>query len=547
VRPLRRPSRSTTERLAAAVATGLLAAASRPPIDLGPLACVALVPLFLAWRNRCPRAAAGYAFVAGVVYYAFVCSWIWYFGAVAIVPFVAACAAYWAAAAWLVAWLHGRGYSNPFLTAAVWVCADALVARWPLGGLSWGELGYAFHNVAPARAVASVGGLTLVTFLAVALNGIVADAIVAARRRDVLGRSARLAAGMAVISIVVVGSTVTQARPHVSSYLRVALVQGNDKNRELTDAELQAHYLPASHFALAANIRDPVDLVIFPESSMDADPRTDPYVHDRLVAVAKAHNAYVLANASVDADPSGTKADNLDVLFSPQGDVIGTYSKRNLVPFGEYVPFRSELQPVISELSKVPRDFIRGKGPGLFEVANTRIATVICFESAFGYQIRPLVHDGAGVLVVSTNNRSYRRSANSAQHVAIGQMRAAETGRPVVQAAISGITAVIDADGNVHDTTHLFDRTVVDTTIAATTGQTPYVRYGEWATIAAIGVVALIVVVALARRRRRRPSVDLTAEDVVSVESRLEHYGNPGTIDSNGDGEPAPAKADYDV
>ena len=91
--------------------------------------------------------------------------------------------------------------------------------------------------------------------------------------------------------------------------------------------------------------------------------------------------------------------------------------------------------------------------PGLFDVAGHKIATVICFESAFGYQVRPLVHDGAQVIVVSTNNRSYERSANSAQHVAIGQMRAAETGRPVVQAAISGISAIIDANGVVHERT----------------------------------------------------------------------------------------------
>src|SRR4029078_12244450 len=135
-----------------------------------------------------------------------------------------------------------------------------------------------------------------------------------------------------------------------------------------------------------------------------------------------------------------------------------------------------------SALQQVPRDYEPGPAPGLFGVAGVRIGTLICFESAFGYQVRPLVRKGAHVIVVSTNNRSYRRSANSAQHVAFGQMRAAETGRPVVHAAISGITAVIDADGNVHDRTGLFDRALVETTIATTSGQTPYVRYGEWVT-----------------------------------------------------------------
>lgn len=517
---MKRPRPATVARVAAAFASGALLAISRPPVDLGPVACVALVPLFIAWRGRTPRAAAGLAFVAGVVYYGTLCAWIWYFGAIAIVPFSAAVASYWAAAGALVAWLAQRRIASPWLTAAVWVCADALVARWPFGGFSWGEIGYAFHDLAPARAVAGVGGVSLLTFLAVALNALLADLF---RERSSLGAYVRSHAGIAVVATVVVTATVTRADPHVVGPLHVALIQGNDKDRELTPAEIDARYLPASHFALARQVTDPVDLIVFPESSMDADPRTDPYVRSNLAAVARAHHAWVLANASVDAPPDGHKLLNLDVLFDPAGRVQGTYSKRHLVPFGESVPFRDALQHVVSELQRVPRDFQPGHAPGLFDVAGVRIGTLICFESAFGYQVRPLVRDGAQVIVVSTNNRSYRRSANSAQHVAIGQIRAAETGRPVVQAAISGITAVIDADGVVHDRTHLFDRTVVQTTVEATSGETPYVRYGEWVIQASLVAVAIAVACALAiARARRKTSLDSGSElEPAPIDSKI--------------------------
>src|SRR5205807_992723 len=89
-------------------------------------------------------------------------------------------------------------------------------------------------------------------------------------------------------------------------------------------------------------------------------------------------------------------------------------------------------------------------------LAGHRIATVICFESAFGYQVRPLVRDGAQLIVLSTNNRSYRRSANSQQHVAISQIRAAETGRAVLHSAVSGETAVVDDRGTLLSHTALF-------------------------------------------------------------------------------------------
>ena len=526
-------SRSTAARLGAAVVTGLLLAAARPPLDLGPLACVAFVPLFVAWRDRGPRAAAGYAFVAGIAYHAWLMSWTWYFGTVAIVPLVLVLAAYWAAAGAIVGWLDRRHVASPFVVAAIWVLAEALVARWPFGGFSWGEVGYAFHNVVAGRALASDGGVPLVSFFAVACNGFLADAFFAFRSRRITDRRhwALLGAGLATVVVLPVLAVVARSEPHPAGSLRVAIVQGNNLDRDLTPAEVQERYLPRSHFALAKEIRDPVNLIVFPESSMDADPRSDPFLRDNLTAVARRNDAWVLANAVADAPasgghPAGTKALNLDVLYRPDGSVEGTYAKRHLVPFGEYIPFRSLLQGRISAINQVPRDFEPGHSPGLFEVDGHRIATIICFESAFGYQVRPLVRDGAQVIVVSTNNRSYERSANSAQHVAIGQMRAAETGRPVVQAAISGISAVIDADGRVTTRTGLFERTLLEATVTATTGETPYVRYGEWAILLSAMILVGAVIVAMRRNRRARSleSARVVGDEKISADNRIAEY-----------------------
>src|SRR4029077_14748259 len=144
-----------------------------------------------------------YAFVAAAAYYALLMSWSWYFGAIAIVPLVAALGAYWAGAGAALGWLRGRGIANPFLTAAVWVLAEATVARVPLGGFSWGEVGFAFHDVGVGRALASDGGVELVTFFAVALNAFLADALVAAWNRGAVSQWtwARLGAGLATVLV----------------------------------------------------------------------------------------------------------------------------------------------------------------------------------------------------------------------------------------------------------------------------------------------------------------------------------------------------------
>src|SRR5207244_10668441 len=90
-----------------------------------------------------------------------------------------------------------------------------------------------------------------------------------------------------------------------------------------------------------------------------------------------------------------------------------------------------------------------------------RVGALSCSEPAFAPLPRPYARRGAAAILVPTTNRSYRRSANSAQHLAIGQFRAAETGRPLLQAAISGISAVVDHTGRVRSRTRLFDPTVL--------------------------------------------------------------------------------------
>jgi apolipoprotein N-acyltransferase len=135
----------------------------------------------------------------------------------------------------------------------------------------------------------------------------------------------------------------------------------------------------------------------------------------------------------------------------------------------------------------------------MFRVAGHPLGSVICFESAFGPLVRDYVRDGAQLIVVSTNNRSYQRSGNTEQHLALGQMRAAETGRAVLQASVSGISAVIDPDGSVHDRTKLFESAVVTAAVPTSTGETLYVRFGDWVVL--LSALALVAVTVVAVRR----------------------------------------------
>ena len=393
----------------------------------------------------------------GVGFFGVLLEWTRYFGAVAIAPLVILEAAFIAGTGVLVALFAKRGVRSPWVIAAAWVLVEGLRGRWPLGGLPWGEVGVALHNLAPARALSTVGGVPLVSFLVVAVNAFLLDAICTARTRGNATTTRRrlqwCVAGLVAIAAATFVADVTRYEPRPTGHLRFALLQGNDQNRTLTPTEIGSQYLTEQHLALASTLHGRYDLIVFPEAALDTDPEVDPTLRAKLVALARQHHAVVLVNAR-HRDAKGDLL-NANLAYDADGHLQGIYAKEHLVPFGEYVPWRDQLS-FISELQQVPYDFTPGHHRVMFRAGGHRFATVICFESGFAPLVRENVRDGAELIVVTTNNRSYRRSGLAAQHLALSQMRAAETARPVLHASISGITGVIDADGDVHDTSELF-------------------------------------------------------------------------------------------
>lgn len=483
----------------AAAVSGLLLAAAFPTLDWGPLALVALVPLLWAWRRAGPARGALYGFISGVACFGVVLWWSVYFGAVAIVPFVAVEAAYWAGTGAVVGALGRRGVRSPWIVACAWVVFEALRSRWPFGGFSWAQVGVALHDFPVARALASWGGVPLVTFVVVLINGLLLQLALRARGREgSSGRLAVTAATLVALIVVVTLAGVFAYEPTKTGSIKFALLQGNDQDRRLTEAEIDSGYLTHKHLDLARKLRGKYDVIVFPESSLETDPEVDFQLKAELTALARRHHSAIIANVIDETTPG--KRYNANRFYDATGRLRGTYAKQHLVPFGEYVPFRDELT-FVSELQQIPEDLDPGHVTKIFRIGGRPVGTVICFESAFVPLMRDSVRKGAEAVVVTTNNRSYRRSPNSAQHVALSQMSAAAIGRPVLHASISGITAVIDADGDVHQSTELFKNAVVTGRITTVRGETPFVRFGDWVEWASL--VALLGAVALAVFRPR--------------------------------------------
>jgi apolipoprotein N-acyltransferase len=200
-------------------------------------------------------------------------------------------------------------------------------------------------------------------------------------------------------------------------------------------------------------------------------------------------------------DPGGYQRTS-ELVFGSDGSQIGRYDKVHLVPFGEYVPWRSRLDR-ISATRQIPVD--RTPGTSVHTVAAPGLppfGTPICFENSFPALPRAFVRDGATFLVVPVNNASYDFTAASDQHLQMSRMRAVETGRWVVDAAVSGVSASIDTHGRVLARAGLFQPGILRAPIRTSTATTGYVRWGDWVPILAL---ILVVIAFLAPRRRSHP------------------------------------------
>jgi apolipoprotein N-acyltransferase len=159
--------------------------------------------------------------------------------------------------------------------------------------------------------------------------------------------------------------------------------------------------------------------------------------------------AYLLAGGSRSAGP--TAWDNYNILFAPNGAILGEYLKRHPVPFGEFVPLRNLLR-FVPQLSQVPRDLRRGEGPVVFTLAlgdySFRLGSVISFEGAFPRYVRSEVRAGAQVLVVATNEGSFGRGPASDQLLQMVRLNSAAVGVDVVHAAVTGHSTFVYADGS---------------------------------------------------------------------------------------------------
>ncbi|WP_030177655.1 apolipoprotein N-acyltransferase [Streptomyces sp. NRRL S-813] len=398
-----------------------------------------------------------------------------------------------------------------------WLAVE-LVRSWQGLGGPWGMLGASQWQVAPALRLASVGGVWLLSFLVVAVN--VAVAVLVAVRAARVPALAGLVATAAATS----AAWVWAPRPGVDGHVRIAVVQpglvdGTESGQRRFDREEQlTRSLVGQH----------VDLVVWGESSVGFDLTERPDLARRIAALSREVGADVLVNVDARrADRPGIFKSS--VLVGPNGPTGDRYDKMRLVPFGEYIPARSVLGWATSVGKAAGEDRRRGSEQVVMDVGHgLRVGPLVCFETAFPDMSRHLARDGAGVLLAQSSTSTFQHSWAPEQHASLGALRAAETGRPMVHATLTGVSAVYGPSGQRvgpwlgtdASTTEVYD-------VPTAHGVTPYVRYGDWPVHAALLVLAAFCATQGARALRPRRSAPApSAPPVRTVRASPARHGH---------------------
>ncbi|MFJ6084578.1 apolipoprotein N-acyltransferase [Streptomyces sp. NPDC092369] len=387
----------------------------------------------------------------------------------------------------------------PLWAAALWIAGEAARARVPFHGFPWGKIafGQADGIFLP---LAAVGGTPVLSFAVVLCGFGLYEAVrlgIDGRRTRTVRRSA---AAVALLSVAVPVVGALAARTLVSDkaedgYATVAVIQGNVPRAGLEfNAQRRAvlDYHARETERLAAEVRAgkiaKPDFVLWPENSSDVDPFANADARAVIDKAAKAIGVPISVGGVVERDG---KLWNEQILWDPVQGPTDTYDKRQIQPFGEYLPLRSLIGAINSDwTSMVRQDFSRGTKPGVFDMAGTKVGLVTCYEAAFDWAVRSEVTDGAQIISVPSNNATFDRSEMTYQQLAMSRVRAVEHSRTVTVPVTSGVSAIIMPDGKITQKTGMFVADHLVQKVPLRSSQTPATRLGILPEIALVLIAA---------------------------------------------------------
>ena len=502
------PSRAASG-LRLALLSGLLLFLANPPVGLWPLAWLALAPLIVGvTRAHSARQAAWRGYLFGWLFLG--PTWYWVgltiiawthspigWAAWAGLTFIlAGFYGLWGGAAWWLARRTTEGWRILALAGA-WAVMEWLRT---LGSLTmpWAQVSYTQWRFLPILQMLDVTGAYGLSFLILLVNGGIAHWWT---HRKQAQATHYVWASLTLTGLLFLFGLARLSEPEEGNPLPVAAMQDNfDPFHPPSDLR---DYLPTFEeltSRAAASLPRPA-LYVWAESAAPGDALHEAASRVLMQRLAAQAQAPVLIGSRVVAPETGQEA-NSSVLFLPDGSPPTFYDKQQLVPFGEFIPYRS-LWPenLTQSFGFFKTDTRIGSGPTLLRLvtpAKTSVALgpFICYESMYPRYARAMTGEGANLLVTQSNDSWFQSIAAQQQHLAAVVCRAVENRRAVVRSTTNGITGLIDSHGRITAQAPRNAAGFVTGNVMLKEGKTLYTRFGDWF----IGLCGLVLVLAASGR-----------------------------------------------
>ena len=486
---------------ALAAFAGGAAALSLPPFDLWYVVfpAFALIAALVAVAPDA-RTAAWRAWSAGAGWFGVAMHWIvqpffvdaaatGWMAPFALILMAGGLALFWGVAGWLSARIAGPGAGRALVFAGLATLSEALRGH-IFTGLPWAEPGHGLIG-SQALALSAYGGSYGLTLLLLTLSATSAAIFLS---RGPLWAGLPLAVGLAIGLI----PLTPPAPPPAADAAVLRIVQINAPQHLKWRSDMMPVFFDRG-VSLTASAVGPLgapDLVIWPETSLPQILGQSDTARARLAEASG--GAQILVGGQRYA---GVEARNVLAHLTPEGDIAAVYDKHHLVPFGEYLPLRGLAERLGARwiAQQLSGGYRPGPGPALIDLGPLgRAFPMICYEAIFPGYIRAV--DRPDWMVQVTNDAWFGSFAMPYQHLALARLRAAEQGLPLIRAANTGVSALIDARGDLVQTLPMDTHGVIDAVMPVALPPTFYARIGDWPAL----ILAIFVTLsgfAVARRR----------------------------------------------
>lgn len=495
------------------IASGVLIALSFPTPGFSFLAWIALIPMLVALEGSAPRTAFRIGITCGITAYALVLYWLnIVFTQYGHLPWTVSIPVYLLLVLWL-GMFYGFGASIASLGESVgikaaftlpvaWVAFD-FIRSFLFSGFAWAMLGHSQFRTLPMIQIADLAGVYGITMLIVLANVVLHRAV-----RAVFGAGVPYPVKSALVLLFLLAGTLfygfsrlNEPDIHSSKPLRVALIQGNIAQDVKWSPEFREQTVAVYERLTREAAKGGVDLIVWPESAVPFFFQDEIIQAERIRSLAREFNAYILLGSPAHELRNGrTTFLNSAFMLSPTGETTGRADKLHLVPFGEYVPL-GNIFTFINKIVVGIGDFAPGEHAVTLDAGGTKLGTQVCYEVIFPELAREYVRAGARILVAITNDAWFGRSSAPYQHLSIAVFRAVETRTPLIRAANTGITAIIDQNGHIRSMSGLFVEDFRTGEVEPGSGESLYLKIGDAPALLCMLLTALVAAFAWIKRK----------------------------------------------